>query len=236
VFCSNQVFVINFEGQLVDVCLDHVSDGAKHLKIQVGRDNPLDIPNDESRIKAVREAIGDDVELSVDANEKLSINQARKLSEALEDYDISYFEEPIYGNDPELLADLRSKTSIPIAVGQNEGNRFRHRDYIVNHSVDIVQPNVCYVGGYTEGQKVAAMAQAFNYDIANGGGKAHYNAHLIAAMSNGWLVEFNPLSFQPMELIFVDPPLPQGDEFVLRDTPGLGLEPDRDAVETYQSG
>ena len=67
---------------------------------------------------------------------------------------------------------------IPIAAGQNEGHRFRHRELIVNRGVDIAQPNVCSVGGYTEAVKVAALAQAFNLPIANGGGWPHHNMHL----------------------------------------------------------
>ena len=71
---------------------------------------------------------------------------------------MTWFEEPVYQNDARLLADLRRQTTIPIAAGQNEGHRWRHRELIVNHAVDIIQPNVVSVGGYTEAVKVAAMA------------------------------------------------------------------------------
>ena len=83
-----------------------------------------------------------------------------KLAKAVEDHNIEWFEEPIYGNDARLLHDLRMRTSVPISAGQNEGHRFRYRELLVNSAVDILQPNVVYCGGYTEGVKVAAMAQA----------------------------------------------------------------------------
>ena len=66
--------------------------------------------------------------------------------------------------------DFRRQTRIPISAGQNEGHKWRHRELLVHEAVDIIQPNVVYVGGYTEGVKVAAMAQAYNIPIANGGG------------------------------------------------------------------
>src|SRR4030066_63131 len=62
---------------------------------------------------------------------------------------------------------------MPRAAGQNEGPRWRHRELITTGAVDIVQPNVVYVGGYTEALKVAHMAQAFNLPVANGGGGPH---------------------------------------------------------------
>jgi L-rhamnonate dehydratase len=120
-----------------------------------------------------------------------SFNRALELCKLIEPYKITWFEEPVYQNGALLLADLRRHTSIPIAAGQNEGHRFRHRELIVNRGVDIAQPNVCSVGGYTETVKVAALAQAFNLPIANGGGWPDHNMHLQAAMSNGWRVEFH---------------------------------------------
>ena len=89
-----------------------------------------------------------------------------------------------------------------ISAGQNEGSRFRHRELLVHGAVDLLQPNVCYVGGFTEGQKVAAMAQAFNIPIANGGGWPHHNMHLQAAMSNGRRVEFHYLMWKVGETIY----------------------------------
>ena len=89
-----------------------------------------------------------------------------------------------------------------ISAGQNEGSRFRHRELLVHSAVDLLQPNVCYVGGFTEGQKVAAMAQAFNIPIANGGGWPHHNMHLQAAMSNGRRVEFHYLMWKVGETIY----------------------------------
>lgn len=200
----------------------------------VGVNNAQDPVEDAARVRVVREAVGDGVQLMIDANYLFSLNNASELCRRIEPYDITWFEEPVYGNDALLLADLRRQTRIPIAAGQNEGHRFRHRELLVHGSVDLLQPNVCYVGGFTEGQKVAAMAQAFNIPIANGGGWPHHNMHLQAAMSNGWRVEFHYLMWKTGETIYKDPPGPQQGWVTVSEKPGLGLEPRWDALKEYQ--
>src|SRR3546814_6743292 len=92
------------------------------------------------------------------------------LCRAIEDCNITWFEEPLHQNDARALADLRMHTRIPLAAGQMEGHRWRLRELVDNQAVDILQPNVCFCGGYTEARKAAHLAQAFNLPIANGGG------------------------------------------------------------------
>ncbi|HXV83949.1 MAG TPA: mandelate racemase/muconate lactonizing enzyme family protein [Candidatus Binatia bacterium] len=219
--------------QLVEAAKSFVAQGGHRLKMVVAVD-PENPNVDAERVRAVREAVGDKVELMIDANYLFSFNRALELCKLVEPYRITWFEEPVYQNDAHLLADLRRHTSIPIAAGQNEGHRFRHRELIVNRAVDIVQPNVCSVGGYTEAVKVAAMAQAFNLPIANGGGWPHHNMHLHAAMANGWRVEFHVDMWRVGEAIYQNPPAPKDDWVTLEETPGLGLEPRLDALKEYE--
>jgi L-rhamnonate dehydratase len=219
--------------QLVEVAKQVVAQGEHRLKMVVAVD-PENPGLDAARVRAVRQAVGDDVELMIDANYLFSFNRALELCKFVEPYRITWFEEPVYQNDARLLADLRRHTSIPIAAGQNEGHRFRHRELIANHAVDIAQPNVCSVGGYTEAAKVAAMAQAFNLPIANGGGWPHHNMHLQAAMANGWRVEFHYVMWKVGEAIYQNPPAPDHGWVALTETPGLGLEPRWDALKEYE--
>lgn len=223
--------------QLVEVAEDLVSQGEHRLKMVVGTGHeadtgePTDVDEDARRVQAVREAVGDDVELMIDANYTLSIDEAVGLCRRLEDVGLTWFEEPVYGNDAELLSNLRERTQVPIAAGQNEGHRYRHRELITNQAVDISQPNVVWGGGYTEGKKVAALAETYNLKIANGGGWPHHNAHLQAGMPNGWRVEYHYLMWKVGETIYEDPFTIDNGEVELPEAPGLGLEPDGDALE-----
>lgn len=219
--------------QLVEVAKQLVTQGEKRLKMVVAVD-PENPKIDAARVEAVRDGVGDDVELMVDANYLFSFNRALELCKLIEPLGITWFEEPLYQNDALLLADLRRHTFIPIAAGQNEGHRFRHRELIANHAVDIAQPNVCSVGGYTEAVKVAALAQAFNLPIANGGGWPHHNMHLQAAMANGWRVEFHFEMWGIGDKVYKEPPAPVNGWVTLPETPGLGLEPRFDALNEYE--
>ena len=220
--------------QLVEVARTLVGQGQDKLKIVVAADGGRSIHEDVARVKLVREAIGDGVELMVDANQLLSFTEARELCRRIEPFNIRWFEEPISGNDIVQLAELRRHTAIPISAGQNEGHRWRHRDLIVNGAVDIVQPNVVYVGGYTEGLKVAHLAQAFSLPIANGGGWPHVNAPLYAAVANGWRVEFHFIMWMAGQAVFKNPPAPVQGWVTLSDKPGHGLEPNEDILRDTQ--
>jgi L-rhamnonate dehydratase len=220
-------------GQLTEMARRFVREGQNKLKMVVAVNNAEDPAEDAARVKAVREAVGDEVQLMIDANYLFSLPNALDLVKRIEPYHITWFEEPVYGNDVRLLAELRRKTSIPIAAGQNEGSRFRHLELLLHGAVDILQPNVCYVGGYTEAVKVAGMAQAFNTLVANGGGWPHHNMHLQAAAANGWRVEFHYTMWKAGETIFKDPPKPEKGWVTLTEQPGLGLEPKEDVLEEY---
>ncbi|MDQ1280256.1 MAG: Mandelate racemase/muconate lactonizing protein [Thermoproteota archaeon] len=220
--------------QLAEMAHRYLNEGHDKLKLVVAVNNAENPAEDAERVKMVREAVGDKVQLMVDANYLFSFPAALELAKKIEHYNITWFEEPLYGNDVRLLAELRRKTIVPIAAGQNEGFRFRHLELLLHGAVDILQPNVCYVGGYTEGVKVAAMAQAFNIPIANGGGWPHHNAHLQAAMSNGWRVEFHYLMWKVGEIIYKDIPKPERGWVTLTEKPGLGLEPKTEVLKEYQ--
>jgi L-alanine-DL-glutamate epimerase-like enolase superfamily enzyme len=222
--------------QLVEVAKSFVAQGEDKLKMVVAIDNGENPVEDAARIEAVRNAIGDRIQLSIDANYLFAPNVALDLCRRIERFNITWFEEPVYGNDVRLLADLRRRTQIPISAGQNEGHLFRHLQLMEAGAVDLIQPNVCYLGGFTQGAKVAGMAQAFNLRIANGGGWPHHNMHLQAGMSNGWRVKFHYLMWKVGEIIYKDPPGPNRGWTTLSEAPGLGLEPNFDALKQYAEG
>jgi L-rhamnonate dehydratase len=221
--------------ELAAAAKDWVGRGFTRLKMTVGhhalarRDEPrpLDavIAEDVMRIRAVREAVGPDVQLYIDANCSLDYFHALKLAQQVEPYGISFFEEPLTHNDIPNLQKLRAKTSIPLAAGQNEGLATRFRDLLVAQAVDVVQPNACISGGFTQCARIAGMAAAFNTRFANGGAWPHHNMHLHAGLANGSLVEYHSVAVQCCELVFDELPKPERGVLRLPDTPGLGFKP-----------
>jgi L-alanine-DL-glutamate epimerase-like enolase superfamily enzyme len=219
--------------QLVEFARRFAAEGQDKFKMVVAINNAEDTAEDAARVKAVREAIGEKADLMIDANYLFSMNRALELAKKVEPYNITWFEEPLYGNDARLLAQLRQRCSVPISAGQNEGSRFRHLELLQRGSIDILQPNVVYVGGYTEAMKVAAMAQAYNILLTTGGGWPHHNMHFQGAVSNGWRVEFHYLMWKAGEAIYQNTPQPEKGFVTLTEEPGLGLEPKREALQEF---
>jgi L-rhamnonate dehydratase len=226
--------------ELAQAATSWVERGFRRLKMTVGhhglqrRDEPrpLDdvIAEDVQRIRAVREAVGPDVQIYIDANCSLDYFHALALAQRIEEYGIAFFEEPVSQNDIPNLVKLRGKTSIPLAAGQNEGLASRFRDLLVAQAVDVVQPNACISGGFTQCNRIAGMAQAFNTRFANGGAWPHHNMHLHAGLANGSLVEYHSVAVECCKLVFDGLPEPVNGMLALPDTPGLGFEPNRDRL------
>lgn len=216
--------------QLVQAAKNLIAEGHQRLKLVVAVDSG-GWREDAKRIHLVREAVGPDVDLMIDANYMFRTIEARLLCREVEDCRLTWFEEPLHQNDARALADLRRSTSVPLSAGQMEGHRWRLRELVENQAVDILQPNVCYNGGYTETRKVAHLAQIYNLPVANGGGWPLFNMHTMAGVMNGWFVEFHQGMQQVGERIFKNPPQPKDNIVRIPEAPGLGLEPDHDALK-----
>jgi L-rhamnonate dehydratase len=188
------------------------------------------IREDAARVRAVREAVGPDAKLFIDANCNLDLYHAAKLVELVKPYGISFFEEPLTQNDVPAMAELRRATGMALACGQNEGLAYRFCDLLAARAIDVAQPNVCITGGFSQCVKIAGMAAAHNVSIANGGAWGFHNMHLQAGVANGTLVEHHYLAVELCKQIYRGLPEPADGIFVMSDAPGLGFEPDRDAI------
>ena len=219
--------------QLAEAARLHVDLGFKGLKLVVAVDKG-GWREDACRVRAVRDAVGDDIDIMIDANYLFNPVEAKLLCRAIEDCNITWFEEPLYQNDARALADLRGHTRIPLAAGQNEGHRWRLRELVEKQAVDVLQPNCCYCGGYTEARKAAHLAQTYNMPIANGGGWPIFNMHTMAGLMNGWFVEWHLGMVQAGQLLFPDAPRPKDGAITIPRRPGLGLTIDRDALRETQ--
>jgi L-rhamnonate dehydratase len=228
--------------QLAEAAKLWVKRGFSRLKMTVGnhglqrRDRmPLMdlIREDEARVRAVREAVGPDVEIFVDANCSLDLYHAQKLAEMIKPHKISFFEEPITQNDVSLMAQLRRQSGIPLACGQNEGLMFRFRDLLAGQAIDYAQPNVAITGGYTQCVKIAGLAAAYNIPIANGGAWQYHNMHLQAGVSNGTLVEIHYLANELYQRIYTGLPTPEKGWLALPEAPGLGFDINPAALKEF---
>lgn len=234
---------LDIEG-LREAAISLSKDGLQHLKMIVGHRALLRresrslmsvIKEDAKRVHAVREAAGDDVSLYIDANCGLDAYHAERLVRMTADCNLGFFEEPVTQNDVLAMAGLRARTGMPLACGQNEGLAYRFRDWLMARSVDFVQPNVVISGGYTQCVRIAALANAFNVPITNGGAYPLHNMHLQAGVGNGTKVEWHLLVVAMMRMIYRGFPEPENGSLTMTEVPGLGFDLIPDAVRDLRA-
>ena len=226
--------------ELVEAAKTLRADGVTRFKMVVGHhaldkrirgaDVPAILREDIERVRLSREAIGSDAELYIDANCSLDPYSAGWLADRLQDMDITFFEEPLRDNDPDQMAALRARTGMRIAAGQNEGQVWRFRDLLAAGAVDVLQPNVVICGGLTAGVKGAALAEAANVTLANGGAFPFHNMHLHGGLAHGGLVEWHLAAVEMCRAIFTGLPDAEGETLRLPEKPGLGFDLDADAL------
>lgn len=136
----------------------YVAAGFKGMKTKVGG---LPLPEDVARVKLLREVIGPDIALMIDANQGYNAATAIRLGRALEDVDLTWFEEPVNAAAPEGYARVRAGLDIPLAGGENLRTRYAFAPFLNQRAYDIVQPDVVNVGGLTEMQAVCHTAHSF---------------------------------------------------------------------------
>jgi galactonate dehydratase len=117
-------------------------------------------------VAAVRDAVGPEVELFVEGHARFVVHEAVALLDALAPYGIGWFEEPLPWTHIERYAELRARTSIPISGGEHFHNRYEYQRLFFTGAVNIVQPDLSMVGGYTELRKIAALAELHSMVVA----------------------------------------------------------------------
>jgi len=218
--------------ELAQEMADNVELGARAVKMKVGA---VSLAEDAERVKAVRQAVGPEVKVMVDANCAYRFYQAIQLAKRIEEYDVYWFEEPVAPDDYEGHARLAAHTSIPIATGENEYTRYGFRDLIAHGSAAILNADAQILGGVSEFMKVAALAQAHDLDVAPHGDQ-NVHVHLVSAIKNGLIVEYYRDSVDPMWRKMYRQTLLLNDDGTLSppDRPGLGVEINEAELAPYR--
>ena len=211
---------------------DNVEMGAKAIKMKIGA---VPIREDVERVKAVREAIGPDVKLLVDANCAYKAYEAIQLARRAEEYDVFWFEEPVAPDNYEGMRRLAQISSIPIATGENEYTRYGFRELIATGAVPILNADAKVLGGITEFMKVAALAQAHDLVIAPHGSQ-DIHVSLVSSISNGLLLEFHRDSTNPLWQTAYKNPLSLNDDGTVSppEVPGAGIDPNYEVLNQYR--
>ena len=237
-----------FPDRLLDEARAYVAAGFKGMKTKVGG---LSIAEDVARVRALREAIGPDIHLMVDANEAYNATAAIRIGQKLAELDLVWFEEPVNAQDLDAYLEVKAALPMAIAGGENLRTRYEFKPYLTRRAYDIVQPDVMHCGGITEMQRICAMANAcgiqVNPHVWGSPVMIAATLHLAATLPpcppahnaqpyvQEPVMEFDrtPNAIR-QELCAV--PFDQEDSFVRVPTgPGLGIEVDEGVVERLRT-
>ena len=229
--------------EAVEEAQGYVADGFTAIKMKIGLGSPkLDL----ERVRRVREAVGDEVRLMVDANHCFTVPAAIRLGRELEKLDVEWFEEPISPEDLDGYVEVTRALDMAVAGGENEFTRWGFRDIVARKAMDIVQPDVCAAGGISECRKIATLAAAHGVEcVPHAWGSAIGLAatlHFIAALPD------QPPSFRPMppllefeqcenpfrDLLTVEPIVQHRGVVQIPTGAGLGIEVKREVLDRYR--
>ena len=217
----------------------YAAKGFSAVKMRVvGRDG-FSIGNTIRRVRAARRGIGPDVELMIDAHGCLDSSTAVRVAEAVEEYDIAWFEEPVSPDDHPGQAAVRGATSIPIASGEREFTRHDFMSLMQHEALDIAQPDVARAGGFTEIRRIAALTSAAQIRLAPHawGSGVLFAASIHVAMSapNCHILEVSQGHMPMIWELFEEPYDIRDDCYVYApDRPGLGFTLREDTLDKFR--
>lgn len=204
--------------------------------------NAREVRSMVERVAAVRQAVGPDIDLTVDMHARYDAPTAARVARELEPFDLLWLEEPVPAENVDVLAQVRSGTTTPICAGENLYLRWGFRDLLAKGAVDVVMPDVPKCGGLAESKKIANLAEMYYLPFAPHlvstplGTMA--TCHQCAAIPNFLLLEWHALEERTRWDSYVTPA--DGAASIVRDgyiqlpeTPGIGLELDMAAVRDH---
>ena len=189
-------------------------------------------------VRAVRQAVGSDVDILVEMHRRLAPMHAVKIARGIEEYEPFWYEEPVLAENIDALASAKQNINIPVVTGEELYTKFEFREVFEKQAADIINPDVCNVGGILELKEIAAMAEPYfvvvsphNYNSTTLGLAATVNAS--ATMPNSLITEYF-VNFEKLGKDIATTPFEVENGYInLPESPGLGIDLDEESLAKY---
>lgn len=224
-YASGGLWLSQSLDELVEEAQLFLDQGFRAMKIRIGSAKAAE---DVERVRLVREVVGDDIELMVDANQAFTSKQAIRLGRKLEAFDLVWFEEPVPAYDLVGHAEVRQALDMSIASGETEYTRYGMRAMIEAKACDVLMPDLQRIGGLSEFKRVAALAESYNLPISTHIFTEH-SLSIAGAAANCMSVEHMPW-FAPL---FQEEMVISNGMLAIPERAGCGFSFDEDAVKHY---
>nr|WP_030991401.1 mandelate racemase/muconate lactonizing enzyme family protein [Streptomyces sp. NRRL WC-3744] len=201
--------------QVLDNAAASLGNGIGGIKIKVGHP---DSRYDLARLTAVRERIGDDTALMVDANQQWDRATAQRMGRALEEFGLVWIEEPLDAYDVQGHAALAASLDTPVATGEMLSSVAEHAELIRQRAADVIQPDAPRIGGITQFLKLAALAEQHHVQLA-----PHFAMEIHLHLAAAYPIEPWVEHFDWLEPLFNERTTIRDGRMHLSARPGLGV-------------
>lgn len=197
---------------------------------------------DKKKIEAIRKKLGYDFDLMLDCGQGYvpfpwSVNEAIEVTKTLEEYKLFFIEEPIRTDAIKEYAKVTASSNISIAGGENGCSIYEFKNLIDNDAVDIIQPDVTHAGGIGEVKRIADYASLNGKSVAphifRSGASLAAHLHLLSAIPNALICEFQQIPNPLREELLVEPIKFKDGYIFVPETPGLGIDINEDIINKY---
>ena len=206
----------------------YAAQGCRYYKMKIHDPDPK---VNRARAEAVKRALGPNVRMMVDVNQRLDVLGNRRQAAELEHLDLVWYEEPVLADDLQACEQVAKTINIPVATGENNYTRYEFRELIERKAATYLMPDVCRANGFSETLKIGHLAAAHGVQVS-----PHVvheiSLQVVGALQNGFLVEY--MDWAPPDL-FEALPECRGGRFRIPDRPGHGMSLARGAIDKYRT-
>ena len=198
---------------------------------------PAQISHGIELVRAVRDAVGPEMEISIDVRARLSPWSAGRAAQQLEQFNIAWMEEPILYDNVDAMAEFARSVNVPVSTGEQLYNRWEFRPLLETNTVRMIQPDICHCGGFTEILKIASMAEAYYVPVAphnsNGPLSTLASLHLQMSIPNSFMQEIFVSFLERYQEILTSPIDITDGHATVPPGPGWGADIDLEQLAKY---
>jgi len=179
-------------------------------------------------IAAIRQAVGPEVEIMIDAHALYNVPTAIRLANKLAPYNLTWFEEPVPPESYHALRQVREQVETPLCVGERLHTRWEFVPLLEQHLADFIMPDVTWTGGISELKKISTLAEAYYVPVsphdASGPINVLAGAHVMMTVPNFYKLETIRSKMDSYDVFITEPLDTRGGNLYVPNRPGLGVE------------